>query len=348
MYPSLFNKLLNLVGPKLEKNKIKNPISAMHRLIVTLQCCSMQDLAYSRMLGKTTVANIIKETTIVLWNVLQPIYLKPPTREALLNMSEVFHRKWNLPHCIGAIDGKHVVIQAPPMTGSVYSYDAEYRFTFVDVGTPGGEHDQSVFRSSEFGDNILNNKLELPYMKNVPNAEIQFPYFFVADAAFPLHTNIMRPYPGEKLPERQKIFNYRLSRARRTIENAFGILSQRWRVLRKPIVASVELCENITLACVVLHNFIKFNEDVAPSSDKTYCPPGFADVDKSDGTVTSGTWRHNTSESCFRSIGRVGSNNPKVNYKIARDILCEYVNSPGGSVPWQEETIWRSALPKAV
>ena len=48
------------------------------------------------------------------------------------------------------------------------------------------------------------------------------PYVIVGDEAFPLQNHLMRPYPGRGCPEDQQVFNYRLSRARRIVENAFG------------------------------------------------------------------------------------------------------------------------------
>lgn len=57
----------------------------------------------------------------------------------------------------------------------------------------------------------------------------------------------MRPYPGKDLPYSKKVFNYRLSRARRIIENTFGILASRWRIFRKPIKGKPENINKIIL-----------------------------------------------------------------------------------------------------
>ncbi|KAJ8911789.1 hypothetical protein NQ315_008842 [Exocentrus adspersus] len=93
--------------------------------------------------------------------------------------------------------------------------DAFYRFLFVDVGGLGSQHDSTSFREENFGHALLNNLLPVLLPKALPGGENGFPHFVVADQAFPLHKHIMRPYPGQNLTREKRIFNYRLSRARR-------------------------------------------------------------------------------------------------------------------------------------
>lgn len=67
-----------------------------------------------------------------------------------------------------------------------------------------------------------------------------FPYYLVVDEAFPLQSRLLRRYPGQGIPVEQVIFNYRLSRAHRVMENAFEILSTRWMIFMKPIQSSAD------------------------------------------------------------------------------------------------------------
>lgn len=82
------------------------------------------------------------------------------------------------------------------------------------------------------------------------------PYFLVEDEIFAHKPWLFRPYPGKNIKEDQSIFNYRLSRARRVIENCFRILVAIWRIFRGAIQAKVETVQKIVQATVALHNYL--------------------------------------------------------------------------------------------
>ncbi|XDV36649.1 hypothetical protein PO909_006390 [Leuciscus waleckii] len=70
----------------------------------------------------------------------------------------------------------------------------------------------------------------------------------------------MRPFPGRTLPPERRVFNYRLSRARLVVENAFGILSSQWRMYHRLIEVHPEVAEKCVKATCVLHNFMRYSE----------------------------------------------------------------------------------------
>ena len=132
------------------------------------------------------------------------------------------------------------MIKAPPNAGSechnykdfhsfvlLAVYDAQFCFRFVDIGDTGRHSNSGVFANSNFGKQLLSNQLEIPPPECLASVG-ELPFCFVADAAFPLKPNIMRPYPGKNITEEQRIFNYKRSRARKVINNSFGIFSSRW------------------------------------------------------------------------------------------------------------------------
>ena len=84
----------------------------------------------------------------------------------------------------------------------------------------------------------MGNYLEITQPESVEKYDFDpLHYLLLVDKIFPLMTWLMRPYPG-KLADQERIFNYRLSRARRVIENCSGILAARSRILSTPIEAS--------------------------------------------------------------------------------------------------------------
>jgi len=134
--------------------------------------------------------------------------------------------------------------------------DAKYRFIIVDIGGEGRQSD-GVFRNSLIRNYIESALLKLPNPKPIGINGPVLPYVLLADEAFPLTNFIMRPYPRSgKLDLSKKVFNYRLNRARRVVENAVGILAERWRIYRTPVIFSVVNAKKIVQATVVLHNFI--------------------------------------------------------------------------------------------
>ena len=162
----------------------------------------------------------------------------------------------NFPHCVGAIDGKHIVIQAPPSSGSNYKHTHSIvlmavcdAFTLVDIGNYGRHNDGGIMSHSNFGQAMEAGTLSLPPPEILPGQCLALPYVFVA---FPLRNYMLRPYPGRFLEESRQIFNYRLSRARQVIENTFGILASRFRVFRRPIHAGPDKVVKFTKATCAL------------------------------------------------------------------------------------------------
>jgi hypothetical protein len=198
-----------------------------------------------------------------------------------------FNNRWNFPHCVGAIDGKHVTIKCPKNTGSLYyNYknqfsivllalvDDNYNFTCIDVGSYGSRSDGGIFGKSALQAAIEQNKLDLP-----ENSVI------VGDDAFPLKEYMMKPYPrrvNQCLKER--VYNYRHSRARRIVGNAFGILATRFRIFFRVIGLEPQKVVKIVKATCAMHNWIRKRGNSNHGITVDY-------EDLDNGRVIAGSWR---------------------------------------------------------
>ena len=146
----------------------------------------------------------------------------------------------------------------------ILSFDAHCNFIAIDVGDYGRNSDGGVFASSSFGHSLINNLLDLPDNKSLNEQGIVLPHVFIADEAYPLRYNLMRPYPFRSLDSNKKIFNDRLSTARKTVECAFGIITKKWEFLQRPSNFKPENTVTIIKAICVLHNFTRQNENFQP------------------------------------------------------------------------------------
>lgn len=185
---------------------------------------------------RDTISQTIDRTCKAIWTLLISEFIPVPTCEQFLHQAEVFKNRWDMPNCVGAVDGKHIAISKPPRTGSLfYNYkgyfsivlmavaDGDRFFQMVSVGAMGSQSDGGVFKKSEFGKRMLNGTLDLPPPAVLPGTNVLFPHYIIGDPAFQLSTNLMRSYPGTLLPEDEDYANNRMSRARMNIECAFGM-----------------------------------------------------------------------------------------------------------------------------
>lgn len=107
----------------------------------------------------------------------------------------------------------------------------------------------------------------------------------VGDDAFPLQPYLMKPYPNRNLGITQRVFNYRLSRVRRIVENVLGILTSRFSVFQKTNALEPDKDEKVVFAPCVLHNFL---------------PPDYIDRENQE-IVIDAEWRQNAGN-CLPNI----------------------------------------------
>ena len=188
------------------------------------------------------------------------------------------------------MDGKHAAIQAPAKSGSSFNSEksfitvllafcvAFYQFTAVYIGEGDRQSDGGVFANSNLGRSVVNDYFNLLQPKKLySESEILFPHGFVGDDAFLMRHNLLKPYSSSNLERELLIFDYRLSRAKRIIENTFGILVARFRIFCRSILSCLETVENITNACVTLHNYLMANNCFGETN--SYCLNGYIDED---------------------------------------------------------------------
>lgn len=196
-----------------------------------------------------------------------------------------------------------------------------YRFIYADIGAEGRMSDGGIFSRSSLCRALTSNLINIPPPKPVDS--VTLPHVILADEAFPLTNTMMRPYSLKDLNHNRRIFNYRLCRARRVIENCFGIMTATWRVFEhKQSLQPAKVC-TVTKACVVLHNFLRSTGQQCNIT---------VDTDN-----TPGNWRRLPRPDGLPSFDSQPLR-PAVTAKEVREQFTEYFNGRG-RVEWQEAAI---------
>ncbi|XP_025159346.1 uncharacterized protein LOC105184298 [Harpegnathos saltator] len=125
MTVDVFDELLSIVGPTIKRmhTNFRELICSRTRLYLTLRYLATGDktssIAFAFRIGHSTASAIIEDTCEHLWNMLHDKMFVPST-DNWKAIAKEFYTRWNFPHYIGTIDGKHVVIKAPPNSGSTF------------------------------------------------------------------------------------------------------------------------------------------------------------------------------------------------------------------------------------
>ncbi|XP_071993299.1 uncharacterized protein [Engystomops pustulosus] len=323
-----FDLLLQLCSSDLSKKEtvMRCAISATERLLVTLRFLasgeSYGSLHLQFLIGKSTISYIVRETAVVIWQKLQPIFMPFPDLHAFDVISANFLAKTNFPNCIGALDGKHIRVIQPPNSGSQYfNYkkffsvgllalaDADSNFIAIETGSYGSTNDSRIWETSAMGKQLIGNHINVPTPKTLAGTNTSLPLVFIGDEAFGLSSHLVRPFCSRGLTNRKRIFNVRLARARKVIECAFGILANQWRIFRGSLCVHVDNVDILVKACCVLHNFIRHPNFEAMMQVRTEEPLREPTRDLCNCHIVSG-WR-------------------------VRDELTNYFCSDAGAVTWQ-------------
>nr|CAI5868073.1 unnamed protein product [Callosobruchus analis] len=274
MDESVYTELLELVSPLLKKEDtiMRTAITPHERLSTTLRYLATgrnyEDLKFTTRISAQALGKIIPETCRAIIVVLKNKYCKqfPKSEAEWIQIGSDFNERWQFPNCLGAVDGKHIRIRPPSGSGAYYyNYkqfhsivlmgiaNSNYEFIMFDVGTNGRVSDGGVINNTCFYKALVEGQLKIPAV----NERNNLPYVFIGDEAFALRKDFLKPYNERELNPERSNYNKRLSRARRIIENVFGILANRFRIYHTEIGISVESIETVVMATCVLHNYLR-------------------------------------------------------------------------------------------
>ncbi|XP_046394733.1 putative nuclease HARBI1 [Ischnura elegans] len=302
---------------------MRQAISSKVRLAICLRFLatgdSFRSLEFLSRVSRSTIACLVPEVCAEIYSALREEFKIPDNHNSWRELAENFNNIWQFPHAVGALDGKHILIKAPQGEGSrFFNYkgthsvvllalvDASYHFIYVDVGCNGLMSDGGVYKNSTLYP-LLNGGQSLPPPEKLPHRDFSFPYFILGDDAFQLDTTLMKPFPRTcTMSTRHKVFNYRLSRARRVVENAFGILANRFRIYLRPIEVCLPTIDKLILCSCALHNYL-----LADS------PPNSLNVGDSEVAALPSVQE------------RQGANYSSTHARLVRENLADYFMSEG-------------------
>ena len=275
-----FNYILSEIAADISRKdtKLRKAISAEKRLAITLYyiCSTSEYRTVANLFGVSTafVCLCVKNVSTAILSKLKTRFLSIPKGEDLKEVMRLYKLRWGFPQCAGAIDGTHIAIQAPEENHTDYVnrkgyhsivmqavVDSRYLFRDIVVGWPGSVHDARVLSNSQLYHLGVQGELFKSDMNETIDGVVVSP-MFLGDPAYPLLEWLMKAYPENgNAPRWQRNFNYRLSRARMSVENTFGRWKGRFRRFLKRVDIGVGSASYIVAVSCILHNICELRRD---------------------------------------------------------------------------------------
>ncbi|XP_073059836.1 uncharacterized protein [Primulina eburnea] len=168
---------------------------------------------------------------------------------------------------LGALDGTYIGVHVRATDKAKYRNrkgnvavnvlgvcDRNMNFIYALTGWEGSAADARVLRDALNRDDAF----------KVPRG-----YYYLCDNGYANVEGFLTPYRRVRYhrdawgnrasapQDHKELFNWRHSQARNIIERAFGLLKKRWAILQSPSFYPLHVQNQIILACILLHNFIR-------------------------------------------------------------------------------------------
>ena len=303
MPPEMFDEIVEKLTPALTNTatKLVEPLEPGLKVAIALRYLAAgtkyHEMQYAWRVPHNTISKVVHEVCKAIIVVYHGEQLKPPNADDWREITDAWMRDWNFPHVIGAIAGKHIAFRSTANNGSDYCnckgfysivllavVTSDYKFLWVDTNGKGSSSYKHIYDNSELKEALEKNDIiGFPQPDPLPGDTQDIPYFLVGDDSFSLNKYMMKPYRGRRTTHRQRIFNYRLLRARRVVDNTFGILADRFQVLLTTMAHDVDTVKLLVKACVLLHNLMRTRYPLMQNK--------LLDIESSNGHFEPGTWR---------------------------------------------------------
>ena len=179
MPPAMLDETVQRLTPRLTKRMAnwRAPLDPGLKVALTLRHLASgakhRDMQYAWRVPHNTISIVVRDVCKAIIEEDVDEQMSPSTTQAgWLQLANDWYQRWNFPHVIGAIYGKHVACKAPPDSGSdYYNYKgffsiilfamvtSDYKFLWVDVSGNGCSSDAHIYNNSELRESLEHNNI---------------------------------------------------------------------------------------------------------------------------------------------------------------------------------------------